>query len=180
MLKRKSLTDNDLQLVCRKWVGRSLTQPVRCVGLIVHGREKLSREGLRKMRREGANEAILARSTDHVAPFLVPSQSQNTRNLGPVTLLLLRQQGKKTYSTPVHQPRTTPPELVRASDFSPSYRNQRRRIKPIDVLPGKQSALPGDKKRRACSITRTGSFCNPAASYFPTASQQQYHRPWRA
>ena len=26
----------------------------------------------------------------------------------------------------------------------------------------------------------SGPFYNPAASYFPTASQQQYHRPWRA
>ena len=95
-------------MFAKKWVGRSLTRPVRCVGLIVHGREKLSREGLRKMRREGANEAILARSTDHVALFLVPSQSQNTCNLGPVTLLLLRQQGKKTCSPPAHQPRAAP------------------------------------------------------------------------
>ena len=60
------------------------------------------------MRREGANEAIWARSTDHVALFLVPSQSQNTHNLGPVTLLFLRQQGKKTCSPPAHQPRAAP------------------------------------------------------------------------
>jgi hypothetical protein len=45
-------------------------------------------------------QAIWAQSTDHVAPFLVPGQSQNTHNLGPVTLLLLRQQGKKTCSSP--------------------------------------------------------------------------------
>jgi hypothetical protein len=38
----------------------------------------------------------------------VPSQSQNTRNLGPVTLLFLRQQGKKTCSPPAHQPRAAP------------------------------------------------------------------------
>ena len=36
----------------------------------------------------------------------------------------------------------------------------------------------GNKKPADLSIS--GPFCNPAASYFPTASQQQYHRPWRA
>ena len=39
----------------------------------------------------------------------------------------------------------------------------------------------GGQKEKSLLIRRsTGSFCNPAASYFPTASQQQYHRPWRA
>ncbi len=36
-----------------------------------------------------------------------------------------------------------------------------------------------DNKKPA-DLSVSGPFCNPAASYFPTASQQQYHRPWRA
>ena len=37
-----------------------------------------------------------------------------------------------------------------------------------------------DKRKGPLIFRPAGLCCNPAASYFPTASQQQYHRPWRA
>ena len=52
------------------------------------------------MRGEGANASHLGTEYRPCDAILVPSQSKNTRKIGPVTLLLLRHQGKKTCSPP--------------------------------------------------------------------------------
>ena len=60
-------------------------------------------------------------------------------------------------------------------------------INPVHEATGSRSAeddrgehTGNFKNKKPTDLSISGPFCNPAASYFPTASQQQYHRPWRA
>ena len=68
-------------------------------------------------------------------------------------------------------------------DSSPTARIERALFFVRVLRAGEMSpaALLVDRIEKGPLILRSaGLCCNPAASYFPTASQQQYHRPWRA